>query len=140
MTEKTLEAERLIWGFLERVAYIMMEDYNGENHPISVDDIKLINTKTVRTKNGREKRIDGPIMDLPFRTRFFFNNTFTDTRRAYVFFCPSNMEDGIKWMRENVWKHIAGGFDILQWAADGKLAHIDAISAKYSHSTPRREI
>lgn len=132
--------EALMWGFLERVSLMMMEDYTGDTNKISVDDIKLIMLEVVRTKYGPVKKLAGPVNDLPFRTRFFFNEHFTDTRRAYHFFCPQNMENGIEWMRENVWKKISGGFDILDWCGNGTLAHIDTINAKYMHNTSRNEI
>jgi hypothetical protein len=128
-----IEAESMIWDFLERVSYVMMEDYRGDNRRISVDDLRMIRTYTVNTSNGIVRKLSGDPTELPFRTRNFFNHTFTDVKRSYQFFNQSNKANGIKWLREKVLMH-SGRFDLLDWCANGRIAHVDAIFANYSAS------
>ena len=127
----TYEAEEMIFDFISRVSFILQPDYRGDVRKIRVDDLRLITTYVAHTKNGQIRRLSSQ-SELPFRTLHFFKNTFTDVKSAHTFFNPMNKKNAIKWLRENVLQNIRGGFNILDWCGNGRIAHIDAIRANYS--------
>ena len=137
----TYEAEEMIFDFLSRVAFIMQPEYRGDIRPIRIDDLRLITTYVTDSKNGKVRRLSSQ-SELPFRTVSFFKNTFTDVKNAHTFFNPMNKQNAIKWLRENILQNIRGGFNILDWCGNGRLAHVDAIRANYSSvdSNSRNEI
>jgi len=130
------KAEEMIFDFLGRVSVVMMEDYKDQqDYNLKIDHFKLIKYKIVSTKMGNVKEITWE-EDIPFRTRFFFNNNFTDLLRAYQYFSPFNREANLKHFREHFMSSIGQNKLIVQeWARDGLIAHRDAIANNYQ--TPK---
>jgi len=126
----TTQVENEIWKFLSRIAYLTSEDYRDDIRPIYIADFYLITYKIVDTKMGKVKQITSQT-ELPFRTRFFFNDKFTDIKRAYEFFNPENEKRSKEWLVHNVLRPL-GRFNLLDWCGNGLIAHKDAIEANYS--------
>ena len=128
-----VQVENEIWNFLSRVAHLLSEDYRDDTRPIYIDDFSMITYKIVETKMGKVKEITSQDK-LPFRTRFFFNDKFTDLKRAYEFFNPSNEVQGKRWLRDNVLVPL-NKYNLLDWCGNGLIAHRDAIRANYATPT-----
>ena len=131
----TTQVEDEIWNFLSRIAHLASEDYRGDIRPIHITDFYLITYKLVDTKMGKVKQITSQT-ELPFRTRFFFNDKFTDIKRAYEFFNPNNKVQGKEWLIYNVLKPL-GRYNLLDWCGNGLIAHQDAIDANYADEIDR---
>ena len=142
ISDDYVDAVYEVWKFISRVAVVMQERYNNEDlRSQKIDDFRLIDSRT-EIKNGMRIKVITLKKEIPFRTRFLFNNHFTATGKASDFFNPFNETNSVKWLFENHINKVAK-WNLRDWVDTGRIAHISAIESNYStanNSNTRKEL